>query len=292
MKYYCGLTEFLKDYRDKHGLSQAELAAKLDVDIKTVSRWESGKSFIRPEKVAEVAEKLFVPYQFLHNINSCNAVKMFYDIDMRIYSFSAAGTKVPDISLFKIDMPDDDVIIRKIEGEEDLQFVIKSDNYRIPDRKLKKDLIKGAANILPEINLIIIDSTNTYAGYTVFLPLRKEVYDWLKNKEISQDDLSEHDFVVNTGHGDFVYYFYTLYADSFKSTYYLMKRVLNYFSKLKSKDYLITGITFTEVLTDILKDMEFHDVWKEKLDGVHENESRKILMEGDFKKYMAGAKKE
>ena len=35
--------EFLKDYRMKNGLTQAELASKLSVSQNTVSQYESGK---------------------------------------------------------------------------------------------------------------------------------------------------------------------------------------------------------------------------------------------------------
>jgi len=34
----------LKEYREKHGLTQEELARKLDIPSITISRWERGKN--------------------------------------------------------------------------------------------------------------------------------------------------------------------------------------------------------------------------------------------------------
>ena len=50
MKKYCSFGELLVDYRIYSGLSQAEFASKIDVDIRTVQRWESDQTLIKPEK--------------------------------------------------------------------------------------------------------------------------------------------------------------------------------------------------------------------------------------------------
>jgi transcriptional regulator with XRE-family HTH domain len=48
----------IRKYRDRHGLTQAELARKLDVAQKTVSRWEAGSRLVDLELVPRVASEL------------------------------------------------------------------------------------------------------------------------------------------------------------------------------------------------------------------------------------------
>ncbi len=50
MKKYQGLGELLKDYRIYHSISQAELAAHFDVDIRSVSRWKKNESLLSTDK--------------------------------------------------------------------------------------------------------------------------------------------------------------------------------------------------------------------------------------------------
>ncbi len=50
----------LKELRKKIGLSQADIAKKLNISVKTVSRWENLETDIKPNKAEELAELLGV----------------------------------------------------------------------------------------------------------------------------------------------------------------------------------------------------------------------------------------
>ena len=58
-------TERLRSAREKAGLTVQALAEKLSVDISTVSRWESGTREPGLKMVADIAEKLDVPTDYL-----------------------------------------------------------------------------------------------------------------------------------------------------------------------------------------------------------------------------------
>ena len=53
MKKYNSLSEFIIDYRTYKDLTQLDLSAMLDVDTRTISRWEKGDSRIHPDKEEE-----------------------------------------------------------------------------------------------------------------------------------------------------------------------------------------------------------------------------------------------
>ena len=69
MKKYYNLGELLIDYRHFNGVSQSEVASQLDVDIRTVIRWEKGESLLNPEKEKALADITFIPYQVIRNSN-------------------------------------------------------------------------------------------------------------------------------------------------------------------------------------------------------------------------------
>ena len=93
MKKYDSLAELIADYRESKGLTQLDLAGMINVDVKTIGRWENGLSLIKQDKEDDVVDALFLPHQVIHNLNSEHPISIFYDIDSRTYSFSLIGTK-------------------------------------------------------------------------------------------------------------------------------------------------------------------------------------------------------
>lgn len=62
------LGETLKIRREKLGLGQEQVAARLGVRQQTVSRWEKGLAMPRPARVVELAELLEVDARWLHRV--------------------------------------------------------------------------------------------------------------------------------------------------------------------------------------------------------------------------------
>ena len=55
----------LKELRKKAGLSQLDIANKLNISVKTVSRWENLETDIKPNKAEELANLLGVSVPIL-----------------------------------------------------------------------------------------------------------------------------------------------------------------------------------------------------------------------------------
>ena len=70
MKKYNSIGELLVDYRKIKQSSQAEFAARLNVDIRTVQRWENGSTLIKPDKEEDIVMETLLPYQLLRNLNA------------------------------------------------------------------------------------------------------------------------------------------------------------------------------------------------------------------------------
>lgn len=64
------LSEKIRDLRRKSGLSQEELAEKLDVSRQAVSKWETGAAVPVPEKLVELSDFFGVTLDFLMRENS------------------------------------------------------------------------------------------------------------------------------------------------------------------------------------------------------------------------------
>lgn len=48
----------LKDYRDKNGLRQAQLAEQLEVSDKTISKWGNGETYPSKPNMLAISEQL------------------------------------------------------------------------------------------------------------------------------------------------------------------------------------------------------------------------------------------
>ena len=101
MKKYRTLGDLLIDYRSFHSKSQSELASQLDVDVRSVIRWEKNETLVSSDKESVMSEMTFIPYQVIRNLNSTTQIPTFYDFDLRKYSLSALSSDLPDANWIK-----------------------------------------------------------------------------------------------------------------------------------------------------------------------------------------------
>lgn len=125
IKKYHNLEELLKDYRSYRGISQSQLASHLDVDVRTVIRWEKSKSLLNPEKEKALPGITFIPYQVIPNLNTPNQISTFFDFDLRKYSLSHIASKLPDADWIKSRMDVSTKRLKNIESKAPIEDVIR-----------------------------------------------------------------------------------------------------------------------------------------------------------------------
>jgi len=83
----------LKELRKKAGLSQSDIANKLNISVKTVSRWENLETDIKPNKAEELAKLLgvTVPYK----MTTVPYVTEEGAIQLKIQSVQLGGFSLP-----------------------------------------------------------------------------------------------------------------------------------------------------------------------------------------------------
>jgi len=263
MKKYSSLAELLIDHRARHNLSQSGLAALLDMDARTIRRWESGESRVKSGVEKELAEKLFIPYQVVHNLNSDHPIAVYYDFNTRVYSLSAIMKKATGASWYKSELPVEDDSIRLLSNDSDVEFVADIQQMNKNLKPIQPGLIKLATHLLPELNLVLLDQSGFYAGHTTVLPLKYNAYLKLRNREINENQLSPADISSGFTEKPLVFYYYSLYADSVANSYYLMNRLLSYFKEHQFKDYLFAGITYRKYKLEIFREMGLKIIWQD-----------------------------
>ena len=216
MKKYNSLGELLIDYRTLNKMSQLDLATLLDVDTRTIIRWEKNETLVKPEKERDLVEKLFIPYQIIRNLNADNPLSVFYSPELRTYSLSALMQKA-SASWYKEDLAVESDRIHFISKDTDVEFVEDIQEINKNSKPIKPELIKEAAKILPELNLVLYDQSGFYAGHVSVLPLKYEAYIKIRKQEMKEDSLSLTDLTSNFSHKPMVFYFYSIYADTIEN---------------------------------------------------------------------------
>lgn len=286
MKAYQSLSELLIDYRQINNITQAELAGTLDVDIRTVMRWENGETMIKAEKERDFVTILKIPHQVIRNLNTDYPIKVYYDIGLRNYSLSAMMIRAENAAWYKSDLPKEDDRIHLIANDSDVEFITDIQEMNNNLKPIKGEVVREASRLLPELNLVLHDQSGYYAGHIAVFPLKYSSYRKIREREIQEGVLTIADLATSPDEDPLVFYFYSLYADSLANAYNLINRLLLFFKEKKFSNYLFAGITFRENKIDYLKQIGLRTIWEDKNeeDGGH----RSTFMEGDLDMFLFG----
>lgn len=285
MKKYTSLGSILKDYRTHRNISQSELASELNVDIRSVIRWEKNETLLNSEKEEALAHATFIPYQVIRNLNTGNPIATFYDFDLRKYSLSAISSELPDANWIgsKIDVPTSR--LKHIETKEDIDNVIRFTKLqKNPLKNVDRELIAEAARQFPDLNLIILDQSGNYSGHSVYFSLRMETYNKIKDRSIQETDLKRKDLVNYTTQETPVFYCHSITADSNENFFYIIGAVLKFYRDIAPKNYLYALLTSRYDSRDMSHQLHIKTIWED-----HEIKDKyglidvPRLVEGDFK---------
>jgi len=293
MKRYNSIGELLIDYREINNLSQSEFAEKINVDTRTVQRWERGETLIKNDKEEEIVIETYLPYQLIRNLNSQIAIPTFYDFRIRKYSTTELANDFPDAKWFKKEFYISNKNVRTIDYDYDIKHLKKFFEFQqnIPRNTLLA--IRKAIEILPEINLIVTDDSGYYAGQSIIFPINEATFKKLKNREITEEEITANDIVNYKTQKTAIFYNFDIAADNNYNTYYLINHILKFFNTLKETNYIYCSISTRYDSFEANKQFGLNIVWKDepKLNKMN-LEIYPRFYEGTFKTFLDDMKLE
>lgn len=290
MKKYHNIGELFLDYRSFVKVSQTEFAMNLEVDLKTIQRWEKNLTLIKSEKEEDIVLETLLPYQLIHNLNATVPIPTYYSFKTRKYSLYKQSIQLPKLSWYldQIDLETEN--IRTIDFDYDIKYLNKFiDSQHNDNSYVNNTLIKQALKFLPELNYIYTGKAGYYAGHCIVLPIKKETYKKLKNRDISNKDLKESDLVDFRTEECPIFYRYDITGDCNETIFCIMGKFFRFFRDLK-KPYIMCGYTERDDNYQLNKEIGLQVVWEDKeLQQKLDLDYPPRFFEGNFNEFLKNA---
>jgi len=288
MKKYLSLGELLIDYRNLNDLSQTDLAVQLNVDIRTVIRWEKDETLVKSEKEEELVEETFIPYQVIRNLNATVAIPTYYDFRIRKYSLAEISNELPETEWLKAQIEKPTERVRAIEFKSDIDSILRYSQFQHNlNKPLNRQLIIEAVKILPELNLIIVDDAGYYSGHCVVFSINSDTYKKLKDHEILEGEITLEDLTDFRKESKSIFHFYDVTADCNENTFYIAGAVLKFFKELQNEDYIVSSLTHRHDSYGLNTHLGLQLIWEdEEVRDILGVETQARFYEGDFKKFL------
>ena len=263
MKKYTSIGALLIDFRKFNNMSQAELASKFDVDIRTIIRWEKNETLLKSDKEEEMVDITFIPYQVIRNLNAPVSIPTYYDFNVRRYSLSNISKELPDPHWI-LDLHAETNRMRTIKYESDLDEIIRyTKSQPHVTKPISKELILKATELLPELNQIIFDTSGYYSGHNVFLPISKRLYNKIRNRTLTENDITVDDLIDYRKQKNPVFYAYNISADCNETLFYLAASIFSFLKEFK-RDFIYASYTSRNDSYHINSLMGVYIVWEDK----------------------------
>ena len=289
MKKYLSLGELLIDYRKLKKISQTDLAVQLNVDIRTISRWEKNETLVKPEKEEELSEATFIPYQVIHNLNALVAIPTYYDFRIRKYSLAEISNELPNTEWLKAQIETPSKRVRTTELKTDIDSILLYSQFLHNQKKpISKQMIAETAKILPELNLLIVDDTGHYSGHCVVFPINKNTFQKLKKQEILEGELCINDLTDFRKEKESYFHFYDITADCNENVFYIAGVVLKFFKERQNKDYTVSSITHRNDSYELNNHLGLKLMWQdEEVKDIFWETTQARFYEGNFKDFLS-----
>lgn len=265
MEQYKSLGQIIKDFRRFEGISQSDLAARLDIDIRSIIRWEKNETLVKPEKEKLLVKVTFIPYQVIRNLNTTRPIATFYDFTLRKYSLTTISNELPEAEWVgsKIDIPT--IRLKHINSNEDIDNILRyTELQHYPDKNTNRDLLKTAAEMLPELNVIIFDEDGNYSGHCACLPLSKKTYEKLRNQTIKEKDISTADLVNYKSQEYPIFFCHSITADCNENFFFILGALLKFHRDQAPKNSLYAVISSRYDSHEIIDQLHIDQIWEDK----------------------------
>jgi transcriptional regulator with XRE-family HTH domain len=266
MKKYTNIGELLIDFREYTNLSQADLAALLDIDARTVQRWEKNITLVKPEKEVELVEATYLPRQLVRNLNSTEPIPTYFDFKLRKYSLSALDKGLPSFKDIKNRIVLEPERLHTIQAPDELDKILRYVRHQYhPNYHLKSAFVEQAIRLLPDINLFLADVSGYYAGHSLIFSLTREAFEQICKREMALSDLSSEHLTNYLQEKKPHFLAYSVTADSNDGVYFLLSKIFDFFEKLPQDEHRYG--TFTSRYDSVAQNQEINlkPVWEESL---------------------------
>jgi transcriptional regulator with XRE-family HTH domain len=284
LKKYFSLGELLLDYRKHRNLTQLDFAAMLDVDVRTVIRWEKNESLIKTEKELLLIENLGIPHQVIRNLNTDRPISVYFDFQRWLFSLSLLSGVIKSAKEFKTEHELETSRFEMLSKEKDFEFISYIQQNQKNKTQLKIEVLKKSAQLLPPLNIVIRDHSGYHGGHISILPLKMETYEALRDQKMKENEIGLQHLSTFPGDEKKVFYFYSIYSNSTDNSYYLINKLLFYFKKNEIKDYIFAGITFQKLKVERFQEMGFQVVWQKEVED--HPEWTATFISGNFNEFL------
>jgi transcriptional regulator with XRE-family HTH domain len=288
MKKYNSLGELLIDFRKENDMSQTDFAAQMNVDVRTVQRWEKDETLVKPEKEKALANDTLLPYQLIRNLNAISPIPTYYDFRIRKYALTRLNKDLPDADWLKERIDELSKQIRMIDPEKDIEILRRDlKTQKLGESPIRLNLLKRAQELLPELNLIIMDRFNNYSGHSLFFPISALCHRKLQRREMRPDQIQVEDLVNYKNRERPIFLNYDITADCNDNIYFLGHQILKFFVDLPTDDYVFCSYTSRYDSYEINKQMHLDLIWEERVEkNALGLEYHPRFYEGNLNKYL------
>lgn len=288
MKKYLSLGDLLIDYRKINNISQTDFAANVNVDTRTVHRWEKNITLINPDKEDALVQETLLPHQLIRNLNASNPIPTFYDFSVRKYSLTKLANTLPEALWFKAQMDITTKRVRTIDYDIDIDYIVKHMQFHKPVSRNIANIIRESIKLLPELNLIIEDGSGYYSGHNLVFPISQSAYEKLKDRKMSENELNIDDVVNYKTQNKPIFFAFDITADCNDNLYYIANQLFRFMRDIPNQDYLFCSIPFRYDSFELVTQLGLKIIWEdEKKKNKFGLEIAPRFQEGNFKDFLS-----
>jgi len=288
MKKYTSLGELLIDYRKINKISQADFAANINVDTRTVLRWEKNVTLVKPDKEDILVHETLLPHQLIRNLNTINPIPTFYDFSIRKYSLTQRTNIFPEASWFKSQMDIATKRVRTIDYDKDIDYIIKQMQFHKTVSKNIANVIRESIKLLPELNLIIEDDSGHYSGHSLMFSIKQSTYEKLKDRKMSDSELNVDDLVNYKTQNKPIFFGFDATADCNDNIFYITNQLLRFVRDIPNQSYLFCSIPLRYDSFEMNKQAGLKIIWEgDKGKNIFGLEIAPRFQEGNFKDFLS-----
>ena len=277
LRIYKSLGSLLRVYRQWREMSQETLAESVGVSVREIQRWEANSRRAHIDSLHDFSEATGIPMQVLAALNIDQPI--WYSLRKRRFAYSKLD-EVQFIKFFshnsyKCSQSPEEIIIHndRITNDKQIKQILSShrDIYGT-EMSVGADVIKAAAKIIPEFNRIVFDHWGHYAGHTVCLPIKMDIYQKLKKHKVFEFNLTAGAMSDIIALHEGVFYFYSIFISNISVAQSIVANVYQSLCTQKIKrpeKYLMVRAATTTEVKEIYDNIGAKVVFSRKLKKEH-----------------------